>query len=496
MIRLSLIIAAFLGFFTSSTVASYAFIKNPLSRINRSWGALSFFVGLMSIGWGMLIYSNNIPQASFWLKICFLGGFFIPSTFLGFVYAFLLKDDRTLVKYSYLISAIFFILFICGYSVDLAYNTDLGFYWWKARALYHLYIVQIILTVVYGLILLCKKLLISHGTAKNQIMYVFIASVLGLSSGFTAFLPAYNIPIFPIGLYPFFIYPLVVAYAITKHHLMDISVVISRTIAELSSVALLGSIYVGLVMLYRNNISVDIGIPFIAWTILYGILVGQTQQRFRFFIQTSSDKVFLKGKYDYYKELSEISSRISRSLLIENIIQTLHKAFYEVIEVSNPRIYLIGDLCNSELKGYLDIKEPTLQDKELILPCRLEARLIAMIILGPKLSEDPYTDEDLRLLKNIANQTAVALDHHRMYEEMLKAQKQLLLADKLASLGNVAANIANEIKPSLVKLKTMTEISEFNKGTIKNNKETIVDKIDHVNGLIENILGPIRKGKS
>jgi hypothetical protein len=235
--------------------------------------------------------------------------------------------------------------------------------------------------------------------------------------------------------------------------------------------------------------------PFLAWTILYGILVGQTHDRIRLFIQTTADKVFLKGEYDYYKELSEISSQITRSLSVENILQTLHKAFYEVLEVSNPTIYLLDELSKPELKEYLTLKEPSLMGEEIILPCLIEGTLIAVIKLGKKLSEDPYTDEDIRLLKALANQTAVALDHHRMYEEMLRAQKQMLTAEKLASLGNLAANFAIEAKNPLEQLKKLTQAASLNKETVKNNKEAIVNQIDRINKLMEDLLRPVRYNK-
>jgi hypothetical protein len=276
---------------------------------------------------------------------------------------------------------------------------------------------------------------------------------------------------------------------------MDISVVISRTLAELITVAFLGSIYIILVLFYRNYVTTSVNFPFIAWTILYGVLVGQTHDRIRFFIQTTADKVFLKGKYDYYKELSEISSQITMSLSVENILQTLHKAFYEVLEVSNPKIYLMNELSMPEVREYLTFKEPNFIGEELILPCLIEGKPIAIIRLGKKLSEDPYTDEDIRLLKALANQTAVALDHHRMYEEMLRAQKQMLTAEKLASLGNLAANFAVEAKNPLEQLKKLTQAASLNKKTVKNNKEAIVNQIDRINKLMEDLLRPVRHRK-
>lgn len=60
------------------------------------------------------------------------------------------------------------------------------------------------------------------------------------------------------------------------------------------------------------------------------------------------------------------------------------------------------------------------------------------------------------------NQTAVALDHQRMYEEMLRTQEQLSQADRQSSLGRVAAGLAHEIKNPLAAIKGMVQSIDRN----------------------------------
>lgn len=129
-----------------------------------------------------------------------------------------------------------------------------------------------------------------------------------------------------------------IAYAITKHRLMDISVVISRLAAEVITILFLGIIYLGLAWLHLTYVSPRIDWFFLSWTVLYGILVGQTYQRVRLFIQTTSDKVFLRGKYDYYKELSEITTQITKTLSMENIYRffQLYRRYHSLRLVRRP----------------------------------------------------------------------------------------------------------------------------------------------------------------
>ena len=383
-------------------------------------------------------------------------------------------------------------LYIKG--VNIAGNV----YDWYPGRLYNIVPLLLFLFMFYGLYALVDNYRNQNKATQNQIKYLFLGVLISFCIGLIAniIMPLYEIRQFIyVGLLGTIVFTASSAFVITKHHLLDISVVISRTVAELLTIIFLGLIYVGLVLLYKNYITDSIDIAFVAWTIIYGVLIGQIHNKIRLFMQTTSDKVFLRGKYDYYKELAEISSKITRTLSIENIIRTLQKAFYEVIEVANPRIYLQADYEKPEVEPYRSITEPTFRGEELILPCMLENKQNAIIVLGEKLSEDPYTEEDLKLLGALANQTAVAIDCQRMYEEMLKAQEQLLIADKLTLLGGIAANLAKEIKPSLLKLKKITIMDDHYEEKLTKNKQLIINETDNINRLIESILTPIRKIK-
>jgi len=412
-------------------IGIFVLLKDRKNIINRLFAAIELFIVLWV---AVNFFADNSKAYYFallWAKLTFVTTSSFAWLLMWFVLIFPNNEkDISLRKILFLLFPNILIcllmmtdLIVSGVSIqDWGVNVIFG----KMHIIFAIYFV---LYIILALSILIFKGINSVGRLRMQLFYI----VLGLSASIiiatvTNLILPMSINYFYLskyGHYSFILFAAISAYAITKHHLMDINVIISRAVAELLSAIVLGSIYVGLALSHVNYISPNIGVSFVIMTVLYGILIGQIHQRVRLFFQTTADKVFLKGKYNYYKELSDISSQLIRSLSIDNIIQTLHKAFYEVIEVSNPRIYLSDDLGQLELKGYLGLREPSFQDKELILPCRLEARLIALIILGPKLSEDPYTDEDLRLLRNLANQTAVALDHHRMYEEKFKYLRQI-----------------------------------------------------------------------
>lgn len=57
-------------------------------------------------------------------------------------------------------------------------------------------------------------------------------------------------------------------------------------------------------------------------------------------------------------------------------------------------------------------------DAQLLLPLMANDRLLGIISLGPKRSEEPYSTTDIRLLNAVASQTALALENARLTERI------------------------------------------------------------------------------
>jgi len=473
----------------------YVFIKAPNKKIGYSFAAFCFSIFLWTIFAYLLKTARTAELVEFYGRYIYVGPSLIAYFFLYFSFIFPRGDiNKTLNVVFLAIMAVFLTIVPFPLILKKSILTPSGPIPVLGEA-YYPFAVYFLTYFFIGTYNFIKKYRLSAGIEKNQIRYIFIGLFFTFIFGilFNLILPIYTSKVSNPVIGPFFttIYIVFTVFAITKHRLMDISVVISRAVAAGLTIFSLGSIYIGLVLFYRANISPRIDLPFLILTILYGILVGQAHRRMRLFIQTTSDKVFLRGKYDYYQQLSEISSQITRSLSLDNVLGTLQRAFHEGVEASNPRIYLAKDFDKAEINDYLLLKEPTFINEELALPCVMEDKLVALIILGKKLSEEPYTGEDLKLLRALANQTAVVLEHIRIYEEMLSAQRQLLLAEKASSLGRVAAGLAHEIKNPLAAIKGMAQTLDRNANDpefMRDFKAVVPKEINRLKKLIENLM--------
>jgi class 3 adenylate cyclase len=80
---------------------------------------------------------------------------------------------------------------------------------------------------------------------------------------------------------------------------------------------------------------------------------------------------------------------------------------------------------------------------ELLVPVVFQQRVTAFLALGPKRSGADYTSEDLRLLRLLANQSAVALENARAYTALEAANAELKVAlRRVEILESIRTNLS------------------------------------------------------
>jgi signal transduction histidine kinase len=104
------------------------------------------------------------------------------------------------------------------------------------------------------------------------------------------------------------------------------------------------------------------------------------------------------------------------------------------------------------------VNKMSLLEAEVSIPLIWKEQLIGMINLSHKFNKDIYSHEDIELLSTLANQTAIAIENARLYENLKKSKSYIRRADRLASLGTLTAGLAHEIRNPLVAIKTLTQL--------------------------------------
>ncbi len=84
-----------------------------------------------------------------------------------------------------------------------------------------------------------------------------------------------------------------------------------------------------------------------------------------------------------------------------------------------------------------------------VSPFLLKGKLLGFLLLGGKRSQKDYTVEELELIEAFSNQATLALSRTLVYREMSLKDRQIMQAEKMAAIGELAAGIAHEIRNPL-----------------------------------------------
>ena len=388
-----------------------------------------------------------------------VGAAFIPFFFLNFTLEFLGKDFLKRYKFLSYFNfslAVFFSLLIFSNLIIHHLEPVLGFLFWpKGGNLFYFFLLYFFFNVVLAHILLFK----SYKKTKNfGYLFTFLATTLAFIGGSTNYFLWINIPIPPIGNLLVTVYALLMAYAITKHGIMDMSVVVTKTVANIfTAIFMLISIFITYSITKDHNI---INLLSTSTLLLFWGFYGNP---FRLFLQTTLEKKFLKNRYNYASVIQRFVDGFGKCSEIDDVAQVLKSTFNDEMEIADVRVYfpefyemtfrtsgtfveLVNDTDQtthaplttdtnwiqtlSDQKTVLISSELTeLADLGIAaaLPCFEDGNLVCLVLLGKKLSEDGFKPEDVSLFSTIASQIPAVLDRiHRS-----RASVELDLAQRI-----------------------------------------------------------------
>lgn len=289
---------------------------------------------------------------------------------------------------------------------------------------------------------------------------------------------------YPIDIFANLITAVLISVAILRHQLLDISVIIRKSVLYAVPTVLIGTLYflviVASIRIFQLSSSQQLLISLI--TAVTAAIVFQPVYNT---IQKWINRIFFRERYDSSLMLQRMSLIASREInlqrladsIIDDIVATLHvkrAGIFVSQQEGKPFILVSGrDLNYSKSKEFrvdhplvLRLKRtaqplmwndlessPMLKSlwkdeldylvnlrAELFLPLMTKDDLVGIIVLGEKKSESPYTTEDISVLSTLSNQTSVAIQNAQLYsvaqkelEERRRAEKNLQLQLKRLS---------------------------------------------------------------
>ena len=140
---------------------------------------------------------------------------------------------------------------------------------------------------------------------KKETLFAFVG-ILGFLGGTMNFLPFYNIAIYPYGNFSVSVYSIIITYAILKHQLLDIDVVIKKSLAYSFLIALITIFYVLIVLVLEKLLQEFFGYHSILTSIITAVLLVIILVPLRNKIQQFIDRLFFKGTQVEIAEQNEL----------------------------------------------------------------------------------------------------------------------------------------------------------------------------------------------
>jgi len=431
-----------------------------------------------------------------WNDLIFASGILLPSTFFGFTSAFPSPASwvpRWAVTASVVLGGI---LAVLAAATPLVYYdpvvTSEGFAR-KAGPLYPAYALYLLFVWILALATLFAKWRAARGVTRVQLRYVAWAFLLSGFGGLTTnlILPWMTGRSTYSWFGPYFGVVLIalIAHTIIRHRLMDLRLVIHRSLT-VAIAAVLALVPVGVLVL-------------LAWPRLAGLEVGEllilvgavlAMGLVTPFARDGATKLLDRYVYrthaNYQRTVREASTVLTRVLNMAELLSVLTTTLRDAIRPEGVAIYtaensqLCRVACERPLEtrrfegpdemprgvaeylarmsdaiavdhfaaGPADSRESREVHAEMqtlnwavVLPLLAENTVIGAIAIGPKLSGDPFYREDLHLLMTLANQAGVAVKNAQRYAEVVVAHEYVARIVASISSGVVAVNPAGRI---------------------------------------------------
>lgn len=291
----------------------------------------------------------------------------------------------------------------------------------------------------------------------------------------------------------FCIFPLTLAHVIVVERAMDLKMVIrqgvryglARTGVRAAIVIVIGgSVTLANISLNGANHSIP------EQVVIIGVTIGLTIAIVRFVRKRAFDwldRKFFRDAYNSDQILEELSDSV-RTIVEENLLlETVTKTIAESLHVPNIAFLLNGDGFYRPIYCYgiasssavrLPEKGPTVEyvreskeppriyhddrrnwvhdapadeaemlkelQSQLLLPVGFKNKLLGILSLGPKRSDQPYSRSDVQLLKSVALQTGLALENSRLTTAIASEMAQ---REKLSLEIEIAREVQERLFP-------------------------------------------------
>lgn len=513
------------------TIGLFVFLQAKRMIKNVSFFLLCLSLSLWLLATGFVYLSNNPQTALLWYKyFTFFGVVSImPNAYLfSAVSSGLLKKQRNFVIGAFVLSYIFYLLVVTTDKfIALPHLYFWGYYPHYER-LNYIFLAFYAILFIASLVNLWRNYKRENiPIKKNQVLIIIIAFAAGFIASVDFVAKIWTVSVYPFGFGPMFIFTSLWAYSIIRYKAFDIETVIHKTVLWILSFSF---IIVPIFFIYRCIFTQAGKSSFFQsafWMVGFLILAFYLR-----IIQPKIDHLFQRRRY----KLEDISTKFVEDLvrlkginkLIQRIERTIAETLYpqqidifiyneekksyklanlpakrEVVQLKGKNLFLQWLSKNDKIvyKKFIDIdpvyapirekakKYFGLSEAIVLIPLVLNEKLLGIINLGKKASLRRYSAADFHFLTTLKNESSIAISNSLLYEnieeqvrqrtqELVGVQKQLIQAEKLATVGTLAGGVAHEINNPLTAILANTQMLLTTDGKLDSESKESLELIE------------------
>ncbi len=436
------------------------------SRINQSFALYLLTMILWSFGSFMLFADTGRGNTLFWNRFMLIGSMGMPIAFFGFVQVFLMRDWRQwlglgALSYVAILAAaaqgqVIADAYISQGKLNVSYGPGMIF----SSGLWVIFIGFSALSLIREY----RKTL--DIVFRNRIRYL-LAVILVIFTG--SLTNATALQAYPVDISFNIISALLIAYAILRHQILDITVVVRKGLLYSIPTVLISVSYFLVISLAIRIFHTPSDFGIILVSLAVAVLTALVAQPLRERAQSWVDRLFYREKYDSSQMLQRLSHTAASvldlkkltSMILSEVTSVLHIRYAAILikQEESGDFYLIAQwglpaginlklsrqhplvlqlnaydqvLTRYDMEIMPQFKALWKQEQqeleqisaELFIPLRAKGELVGVFTVGPKLSEETYSQDEHLTLLTLANQTATAIENARLFASEARRREE------------------------------------------------------------------------
>jgi len=468
----------------------FVFTRDKKKLLYVTFFIFCMFGALWNFSYFIWLTVKTKELALFWIRMVMVGTLFIQVSFLHYVLVFLNQNKgwkKKVMIAGYLIDLLLFPLCFTPLIISGVEQKLFFPFWPEPGKMLGLYLINFFVFMFFAHYLLYRQYRSEKpGLKKFQLKISFWAVIVGYVGGVSNWPLFFDIPIAPWTHIFVSFYIGLMAYAIIRHRLMDIEVIIRRAVVFAGLFAGVYGVLAFFTFLTQDVFQAITGGN--RWFALVPsiFIITIALRPLETFLINTTDKYLFQKKYDYKELLRTFADDVLSVMDLKKILDETINTLVNTLRIENSGIIILNRDRNiyeltaskgiknkgltfdreSLLISYLErskmhleknkhlqhindkgtIKEDMKKlEAELVLPLVLHDSLIGAITLGSKKSGEPYTQDDLDILIPLSRSEAVAISNAQVMDDLSKTQAEAAQREKMAVIGTLAAGINHEI---------------------------------------------------